>query len=608
MSEDFLGDLSNDEGELTLKEAHCAGSKKYLLEAVSYQHDIEPYGLTEIISGLGSGKNHFVNKLSTGVKKDEDGALEDVKGKTVLLITSRRAKADEVRNDKSVTMVASVDAWESAWALNDIEDIDKYFQSERKLKRIDGGWGTLPVIHQPSTAWTGAGLQHYLKQHYNPQNGTTHLWNRFDLIVVDEVHSVVADASYQSAPFYVQALVNEVYRRYQAGETDCRVVIMTGSPRILKDYSFPSNRNRLNLQSECINTMPKQVVFVTKAQSKAILKEMLDSGERAAYYFNHIGDMLSLAEDYKGTPIYKKTAVSFSDEKRRKVLDDDATKDLYSRMVKTEQHIMVHQRLPEEIQLFLSTGKNKEGINIKDEDIKALFVESHAEVDILQIAGRIRKGVDVLYIITDSTQHGTKESYFEYELSRREDFLAVINDELAKAAKMDGVDLHQNTWARKPVSQYPTVSAYIDYIHEKFPYIRYDYFKDEFVLYTQRKASILYYAEQQQIFADSVGSADKLKALSDTWFPGVPVSVLSDLQQQVDDYLENNHWLNSERTIKGEERGMILEDLNRITGENSKQLKTLLGHYGYLLTTHGKKAKSPSDIVRIPEGDEGEVA
>ena len=607
MSEDFLGDLSNDEGELTPREVQGADGKKYLLEAVSYQRDIEPYGLTEIISGLGSGKNYFVNKLSAGVKKGEDGALEDIEKKTVLLITSRRAKADEVRSDKSVTMVASVDAWESAWALDTIEDIDEYLQSERKIEKSEGNWGTTSVIHQPSTAWTGAGLQHYLMHHYNPQNSTTHLWNRFDLIVIDEVHSVVADASYQSAPFYVQALVNEVYRRYQAGETKCRVVIMTGSPNILKDYTYPRNTNRLDMREECINTVPKRVVFVTKEQAKTILKERLNSGERAAYYFNHIGDMLSLAEDYKGTTVYEKTAISFSDEDRRTALMTDLPS-LHARMVATEQHIMVHQRLPEEIQLFLSTGKNKEGINIKNENITALFVESHAEVDIVQIAGRIRKGVDVLYIVTDSAQHGKKEKRFEYRLSSREDLLKIINDELGKVAKADGIDLHRNTIGRKSVGQYPVVSAYIRYIHEKFPYIKYDYFKDEFALYSQRGDSISYYDEQQRIFVDSISSSDKLEQLAGTWFPGVPVTVLSNIQEQVDEYLESNHWLNGERAIKNEERILILADLNRITGENSKQLKTLLRHYGYLLTTHGKKTWSTSDIVKIPDSGEGEVA
>lgn len=62
---------------------------------------------------------------------------------------------------------------------------------------------------------------------------------------------------------------------------------MTGSPHILKDYNFPNGTNRLNMQDKCINTMPKQVVFVTKEQAKTILSGILANGERAAYYFNH---------------------------------------------------------------------------------------------------------------------------------------------------------------------------------------------------------------------------------------------------------------------------------------------------------------------------------
>ena len=616
MGDDFLGELRDDEGELIhakqqLQEQE-AGSKKHLLEAVSYKQDIEPYGFVELISGLGSGKNFFINKLSKGVKKGEDGALEDIEKKTVLLITSRRAKADEVRNDETVTMVASVDAWEYEWALDNIKDIEEYFESGREIQRLGSSnsewdaWGTVPTIHQPSTAWTGAGLEQYLKTHYNPVDSTTHLWNRFDLIVVDEVHSVVADASYQSAPFYVQAFINEAYQRYQSGESNCRVIVMTGSPKILKNYSLPSNANRINKMDECINTVPQRVVFVTKAQAHKMLLEKLENGERVAYYFNHIGDMLNMTKCLEKTAIYDRTAVSFTDEKRRDELEKSAPA-LHDRMIRTEKHIMINQCLPEETQLFLSTSKNKEGINIKDENIKTLFVESHAEVDIVQTAGRIREGVEFLYIITDSAQHEAKESRFEYRFSRRGDLLAIINDELKKAAKTDNVDLHQNFLDRKPVGQYPTVKGYIRYIHEKFPYIRYNYFKDEFVFYKQRRDSFMYYADQHRLFESCLSSPEMLEQLASSWFPGVPVTVLSNVQQRVDEYFESNHWLNGERVIKDKERKQILADLNEITAEGCKQLKTLLGHYGYSLNKPGHKADSPATIIRI-QSIEGEVA
>ena len=74
------------------------------------------------------------------------------------------------------------------------------------------------------------------------------------------------------------------------------------------------------------------------------------------------------------------------------------------------------------------------------------------------------------------------------------------------------------------------------------------------------------------------------------------------IQEQVDEYLESNNWLNGQRDIRGEERDLILADLNRITGEDFKQPKSLLGNFGYLLTIYGKKKSSPADIVKIPVG------
>ena len=47
---------------------------------------------------------------------------------------------------------------------------------------------------------------------------------------------------------------------------------------------------------------------------------------------------------------------------------------------------------------------------------------------------------------------------------------------------------------------------------------------------------------------------------------------------------------------------MILNNINCITGENDKQLKTTLRHFGYTLETEGtKKRNSKSVINKIDE-------
>ena len=58
--------------------------KMWLSDAVNYEDDIKPYNIVEVISGVGSGKNHWVEKIL-------------MKQYHVLLITSRKSKVEETR-------------------------------------------------------------------------------------------------------------------------------------------------------------------------------------------------------------------------------------------------------------------------------------------------------------------------------------------------------------------------------------------------------------------------------------------------------------------------------------------------------------------------------
>ena len=61
--------------------------KKYLSEVIDYERDIEPYSLIEIYAGVGAGKNHWVTELV------------EQQGKSILLITSRKATAQAQANE-----------------------------------------------------------------------------------------------------------------------------------------------------------------------------------------------------------------------------------------------------------------------------------------------------------------------------------------------------------------------------------------------------------------------------------------------------------------------------------------------------------------------------
>ena len=74
----------------------------------------------------------------------------------------------------------------------------------REIENDPRGWGS---IIQRSTACTNAFIEKYHQYVYDPNDPSTHLWNRFDVIIVDEVHALVTDSTYQFAPFHTYALV-----------------------------------------------------------------------------------------------------------------------------------------------------------------------------------------------------------------------------------------------------------------------------------------------------------------------------------------------------------------------------------------------------------------
>jgi len=588
-------------GEKAEFEKGAPMEKPHLSKVIDYYRDIEPYGFIQIHSGVGSGKNTFIEKLIKGYPgKREDGTEYTVPPKTVLLITSRRAKVDEIKKDKKVGVGTHVLEWENGCA---VDDIEKYLASERQLPDLDG-WGEAS-IHQRSIACTNAAIETYLQNHYIPTNAYTHLWQRFDFIVLDEAHSVLADASYQSAPYYVHSLVNKAHREYKNGNSKCKVIVMTGSPGILSDFRVPEGGNHIDLMDTCKNVVPQRVSFVDTIEAKKDMQRRLANGERVIYFCNHIKPIFAMYGELS-PELQEATAFSFSQEERLDVKDPEQKK-LYDRMKGTESAIATNQQLPDNIKLLLTTSRNKEGINIKNKDIKAMYVETHAEVDIIQMAGRVREGLDTLYIVTDSSGFGKTESDWEHdftrllvpidaiELSEEHSHIKELNLvefcnhffwQLLRGNKIDLKDeFRGNTYG------YEKAGAFIDFIHSKFPFIRYDYFKDQFVFYSDRRRSQKYYKEQGELYKEAAKSKSGLEELAQTWFEDIPVVWPEDRQSQVERYLTENKLVGV--PLSKEQQEQVKDGLSEIVGKTVKQLNNILNDYGYKTKDSDKHPDRP---------------
>ena len=572
---------------------------KWLADAISYKEDIEPYQFIKIFSGVGSGKNTFIDKLVNGYTSTcRDGSEYEVERKYVLQITSRRAKVNEQLESNEVVYdprVGLFDQSSNAVLWLD-EKYDDYYESPTIELPHLGGWGTQRV-YKRSCACTNAKIGQYIKYQYNPLDLATHPWERFDMIVIDEVHSLLADASYQSAPFYVRQLIKETLKHSKV----CKVIVMTGTPDLLLNDPLFEGAHELNLMKECVNLTPSRLVYVDSMQAKDRYLSMLKDKEKAVYFANHISRIMMLLKEAP-EELLDCIAVSFSNQSKINMLKEKYSK-VYENMCTATQMIAQEMKLPDELVMFLTTSKNKEGINIKNGDIKTMFIEAHTSHDVLQMAGRLRLGIETLYLVVDSPPFPKLEHSFEMPFSRDSAILETVNAYLEEIKSEAGTCDSSEDDPPKRLQTSERICSFISFIEDRFPYLKYDYFTDCFMYYSEREFSLEHQSQQYTLFENTKTSKAELIRLADMWFPGIQCEVqcattVGD-QQAVNAYLERNNWLDGLRTIQGAERDEILAAINHLTGKNGYQLKSLLKSYGFDMELDGKKRSSKAVIRRI---------
>lgn len=345
----------------------------HLSETIVYETDIAPYPFIGIHAGVGSGKNYFIDALARGhTDPDETGHVQRFPRQTILLITSRRAKVNEVQNDKSIKKDRWFGQWDdiTPYAYNDLEDFEDALGHMRTIDCSADPWGTgTATIYQRCLPCTNAAIESYMRKSYVQNDSTTHLWNRFDMIVFDEAHVIRSDTSYQTAPYFTMRLLQETYKAQQKGLTNCKIVMMTGTPSVLADFQTPQKYQLIDRMTTCRNVIPKKIVFIDRTQSRSLAEKMLAEGKRCVFFFNQTRELLAFLKKIKkkAPSLASSVAVSFSDESRRTSLQKSHKND-FDRMEETERYIAQNQKLPDNIRLFLTTERNKEGINIKNTD------------------------------------------------------------------------------------------------------------------------------------------------------------------------------------------------------------------------------------------------
>ena len=577
-------------------------------EVISFTEDIKPYRFIQIYAGVGSGKNYFIEQLMKGhTDRLKDGTTVELEKQTVLLITSRRAKVDETLSDEDLPADGKVGRWDEFHVV--YTDEGEPTKPLGKLRVLKDEWGKRRV-YQRSVVCTNAFIEKYMQYRYDPRDITTHLWELFDIIVVDEVHSMVLDATFQSAPFYVQELVNKFLELHKFAEKNpskyraplCKhMILMTGSPDPIENFTVPKNSIVLNKFEECRNVVPQNIHFITAKDAKEQIVEQVRRGERVVYFSNHVVFPSRFCAD-TDIPL-DQVAVSFSDPDRRdKMSKDDPV--AYDNMVRVEDSLMKESELPEDIKIFITTSRNKEGININNEDVGHLYVESHIRSDVIQMAGRIRSGVEHMYVITDTKVQGGFGWEHEADFcktkiagsaKKADDVCGAANEYLESLCSKYGIkDLYkkgasaQTTAYAKNNEQ---VAAFINYIHDKFPFIRYSYLHNVFQFYNLRVTGRNYSESYREAFKQAAKNPKHYQTILQKWFAASTVHSYVALDEKARLYFEEAGLTDESKLYSDDDLKKIMADLNEIYGTEITRLNSLLGRFSDYECVRGSNTK-----------------
>ena len=406
--------------------------KKHLKDVLNFEKDVKPYKIVQINAGVGAGKSSWI---------------ESIENQRVLLITSRAITAN----------VQAERFGAGRWITRDDMRV-MHFYSGKGL--------TYKYIV------TNAVIERYAKEIYDVRDKGTYLWDCFDLIILDEAHSLITDASFSDAPFHVYDFMYQAEYRGM-----CHLIFMTGTPEPIENIFTPKTVNggeykKYDFFNECISVVPRKVTLFPYCKIARKLFEELTGGKRIIYFANTISGIKEIYGQLIAFGIAESAiGVTFAP-------GNSSSKNEFKEMHKEsagylQEYIRKNEAIPQEIQILLTTSVNREGININDDDIDEMFAESSEKTELIQMAGRVRKGVQELFVL-----YGVPKNYKQRWVAFEQDINSKCVENVNTVAEFYFERYFDGTRNDERL-----ISDVVSEVEQQFPYIRYSYFEHEFCFY-----------------------------------------------------------------------------------------------------------------------------
>lgn len=501
---------------------------------------------------------------------------------------------------------------------------------------------------------TNAWVARFARYIYDPEDIKTHIWKYFDFIFLDEAHSIVTDATFADSSFDVWRFMswvatnNKYDRCEKCGSNEkcgiedkseskdkskrCKVILMSGTPDPFEQLIPKETRgldyfNYLDYFEICNHVEPKKVVIRQEDSTwnaAKVIRKYYKKKKRVIYFASSITHIIQLIKDLSKQGITETDiGVSFTDETKK----DEIPFRIFEKKKEIEDSLMATELLPDDVKIFLTTTKNKEGINIQNKDIKVMFAESSQSAELTQMAGRVRKGLNELNIMYELARN-----YNDIEKKWNRFFGDnLLNDKLPSGLVPDEEQQFDKKWLDHINYNYSafttgldkaTAEKIIEAIEKSFLYVRYDFFRQKFLPFLGRmRGEDLARDDRKQLeewvenwsdeWVDKWGNilSPGMKEFQ-KWFPYSTIILAEkpptdkEIAKRVMDNYFKEHSDLLERKISKDERDKIVADLNALLKEEIEghrelsQPNSLLkkGDYKVVdVTTHKKREKDEKD-------------
>lgn len=458
---------------------------------IDVARDLSPFGFSAIYSGVGTGKNSFIEGLLT-----EDGTFKGGLSSShkVLLVTSRKAKVEETfkRHGNGIkNFVKQIYDKEDIAFPQEIEDQGKsvvctnsHFAKRLKSVRID--------------------------------DSNYYFWEQFEYIIFDEFHSIVMDATFTENCHLIKFFLDYFYDKYvknkESAEIKKHILFMSGTPEPAEEIIEQYDTNILDYRKVIQYNKPQKYYTIPKARAFAHIFAAVKLETTSIYFMCHLNSIDKIIDMLrkKGIDVNNCVAVYISDEAKMKELQDKH-KEIYDASIKVKEAISTESKLPNNIKVLLTNNACKEGINILSK-VENIFVESHLLIDIIQMCGRVRDvdKVENVYLIKDARQFQAPVDKYKKEKEYQVNFAKdKANEFFAKLCKEGYYS------ALRCAQDVQEVKEFIDYIESGTRYIRYNPLKEIFEENTCYDAAVKYIEEALEKFSKNFEHHKKHRSFVD---------------------------------------------------------------------------------------------